>query len=487
MKKTMLIIALALIICISTGLAYVINAAATATVTGPNYSRSDLTFSYVGMETKNWREGLAIAIPEKAIKDQALPTYKFAVTGEVSKHDLDDNMTAMSGYNTDFCTIRIPIPVGATHVTYVDGLVNPSANIEIVGGLDPEDGTLVTINGERYWEMLVQYAVKDATGWSYSSSEGGAYGANGIVYLEFNDDGVGAFTTEKYFFLLDYTNLTFTEETLTKVEKAVAEIEGLITDLLTITITKDLLTDEVKCAAIESKVTTITTKLEALEAMDPDADAGITNITAYIDYLESFLDLFKNIEFVAGPLEDKTVDFGSLAGMEGLIETLTFKVNDAGDKLSYSWTFEELKDLSTLGVASTIDLGISRDVPDDAKAKISALVGDSKSVMLHFTHHGDLPGKTTIKIYVGDEYAPGDVVSLYYFNPTTDKGELIEEKITVDADGYITFTITHCSDYYVTGYKNPKTGVQTVSIAILALVSIVGVAGVVYSVKSKKN
>ena len=60
------------------------------------------------------------------------------------------------------------------------------------------------------------------------------------------------------------------------------------------------------------------------------------------------------------------------------------------------------------------------------------------------------------------KFTKGQVVYLYYYNPSTAKFEYIDDSVY---EGHVIFTMTHCSDYIVTGEKlttniasSPKTG-----------------------------
>lgn len=54
-----------------------------------------------------------------------------------------------------------------------------------------------------------------------------------------------------------------------------------------------------------------------------------------------------------------------------------------------------------------------------------------------------------IKLYVGDRYKDGDELNLYYFNDKTKKAEEIALGLEVK-DGYVSFTLTHMSHYFLT-------------------------------------
>ena len=96
------------------------------------------------------------------------------------------------------------------------------------------------------------------------------------------------------------------------------------------------------------------------------------------------------------------------------------------------------------GIGS-LSLGLSFD-KDEA---LSAVAGGKDTYQLHFGHQGELPGQLTFSFPAsGNE--PGDVVYLYYYYGMAEVVEGVQSAV-VDADGWITFDIYHCSSYFVSG------------------------------------
>ncbi len=89
------------------------------------------------------------------------------------------------------------------------------------------------------------------------------------------------------------------------------------------------------------------------------------------------------------------------------------------------------------------DLGLSME----KNQALSDAAGGNDVYQLHFSHEGQLPGKFTYKIKATAS-KPGDTVYLYYYY---DQAGVIEGKqaCVVDQDGYISFDIYHCSDYFI--------------------------------------
>ena len=70
-------------------------------------------------------------------------------------------------------------------------------------------------------------------------------------------------------------------------------------------------------------------------------------------------------------------------------------------------------------------------------------------------YEGQLPGPAKVKTYVGDKYANGETIYLYYYNEDSGKIELVGGRgLKVDG-GYVEYVLTHCSVYILTS-KTPE-------------------------------
>ncbi|MGM9568343.1 MAG: hypothetical protein ACI3W6_09210 [Clostridia bacterium] len=70
-------------------------------------------------------------------------------------------------------------------------------------------------------------------------------------------------------------------------------------------------------------------------------------------------------------------------------------------------------------------------------------------LILGFYHEGSLPGKATVKLYTSLDK---DVTyGLYYFNSDEQQGEYCDE--VTREEGFLSFEIDHCSDYFITPYN----------------------------------
>ena len=159
-----------------------------------------------------------------------------------------------------------------------------------------------------------------------------------------------------------------------------------------------------------------------------------------------------------------------------------------------TWSFNG-KDI-TSDVTADIDLSlktVSAELKNKEEAKIKAVVGkDVAIVPFSFNYDGPLPGTATVKVFIGKDWANKAVyINRYYADKNT--YEIITD-VTVDADGYITFTTNHCSDYFVmeksAAPSLPKTG-SPIDFAVMldlgALIAVLGGALMVTGRRKRDN
>ncbi len=91
----------------------------------------------------------------------------------------------------------------------------------------------------------------------------------------------------------------------------------------------------------------------------------------------------------------------------------------------------------------SLDLGLTFDPDPD----FSAAVGGQDIYQLHFSHEGEFPGKISFK-FKADKNVPGDTVYLYYYYGSSKVIQSMQSAV-VDSDGFVTFDIFHCSNYFV--------------------------------------
>ncbi len=91
----------------------------------------------------------------------------------------------------------------------------------------------------------------------------------------------------------------------------------------------------------------------------------------------------------------------------------------------------------------SIDLSMKTDKDES----FSAAAGGKDAYQLHFAYKGQLPGKFSYS-FKAENSKPGDILYLYYYYDQSGVCEGIQSA-AVDASGYITFEIYHCSGYFV--------------------------------------
>lgn len=140
-------------------------------------------------------------------------------------------------------------------------------------------------------------------------------------------------------------------------------------------------------------------------------------------------------------------------------------------------------------VDNELDLNVlvGEEVTEDIRKAIESLLVDkTKSLVVDFAHSGNLPEGTNVSMYVGDKFKEGDVLSLFYYNPTTKKLEETVKNIKVFNDGYVQFNLEHCSSYVlVKTTNNAATG--TTNVILYSGIMVIALAGIVVLFKKKNN
>ena len=239
---------------------------------------------------------------------------------------------------------------------------------------------------------------------------------------------------------------TTTEETTSKEEVTSTEEETTTKKVEETTTKKEEATskeDETSTKKVEEESTSKkedkVNKSEPVKVSDSKIVDSEKVLTTAVDKMKSTI--LKTIEVVSDKAQTLTKEVFDTIQKEG--KNLTVGVTDEDNKLQYSWTF------SNRTLADTdmnIDLGIKFDT--EKKEEIKKLTGREDAMYLSFAHHGELPGPATIKSYVGDNYQNGEKIYLYYFDEEQNKILMIGNTALEVKDGYVEYTITHCSTYF---------------------------------------
>lgn len=117
------------------------------------------------------------------------------------------------------------------------------------------------------------------------------------------------------------------------------------------------------------------------------------------------------------------------------------------------WTFNG-KDIN--GDIKDIDLSVNiaplKNTNSHNKAAIGEKVNGSEALVISFAENGKLPGTAKVKVKLDSNWLSGkdkNNLFVYYYNEAENKIELIDKNLRVDENGYIEFSITHNSDYFV--------------------------------------
>lgn len=125
-------------------------------------------------------------------------------------------------------------------------------------------------------------------------------------------------------------------------------------------------------------------------------------------------------------------------------KNIVCNVTNDKNELMYSWSFAP-KYIENPDMDVDLEIEIN-----EQHGKVDKKLGDKDALYINFKHHGKLPGPATIKVYVGNKYRKDDIVCLYYYDEDNDRVLKVgNEPLKVKEGGYIEFTISHCSTYFV--------------------------------------
>lgn len=140
-------------------------------------------------------------------------------------------------------------------------------------------------------------------------------------------------------------------------------------------------------------------------------------------------------------------------------------------------------------ITAPMDFDMRMTEESDNAEAIGALAKDP--AIFHFRQDGTLPGKATVNVYLTLEQKP--TYGLYYFNADYRQGEYCGP-VTL-AEDFISFTIDHCSDYFIADYDGkdvltPLPGsslMLPVSVVLVVLLILVAVGAVLWRCYGKEG
>ncbi|HEX3039724.1 MAG TPA: hypothetical protein VHP54_05475, partial [Caproiciproducens sp.] len=132
---------------------------------------------------------------------------------------------------------------------------------------------------------------------------------------------------------------------------------------------------------------------------------------------------------------------------------IAFSVTDAqSGKELYTWSFSgaaasrSAVPVSAMNLAVSVQQARGNSVP----AAVRNASGTGSGVVIGFANNGLLAAPARVRVYVGNQpgVKPNSNMYFYYCNPVSGMLENMQQgACVVDADGYATVTIAHCSDY----------------------------------------
>lgn len=176
------------------------------------------------------------------------------------------------------------------------------------------------------------------------------------------------------------------------------------------------------------------------------------------------------------------------------------KATDAQKEALKKMTTEQIQ-AEIKKAADAISTVNTTKISAKAKEKLEeikkTLPTDAKIMPINFTEHATFAFPVQVTIPVDKATYPAGTYHLYYYNEETAKLEDCGT-VTVDANGMATFTISHCSDYFISSKvvdlsataptpantNNPKTG-ESNPVGTLSTIAILSIAAL--GVVSKKR
>lgn len=174
--------------------------------------------------------------------------------------------------------------------------------------------------------------------------------------------------------------------------------------------------------------------------------------------------------------------------------TMVFNIKDKDGKIISSMVLDltKIKDGENL----EINMGFSNTVSPELEKKAKESIPKNANVMfINLSHNGPFPAPMTRMDKVDPNlYKPGNVIYLYWTNDQS--GELSEEqRLVLDENGFVTYTISHASSYMLTDIKkveskpaekSPDTG-DNQYIGLYAILALMGSASILVTGKVKKR
>lgn len=123
-------------------------------------------------------------------------------------------------------------------------------------------------------------------------------------------------------------------------------------------------------------------------------------------------------------------------------KTLVVVSKDPQNKTLYEWAIDGTKVTGDTTIKTFITF------TSEYTAEIDSLTNYARGIVLTFEENETLPENTTVTLMVGDQFKDGDIVTLYYYEPSIKKLSAEAKELVVE-NGKVTFALTHTSTYFV--------------------------------------
>ncbi|MDT8718818.1 glycosyl hydrolase 53 family protein [Clostridium sp. 19966] len=145
--------------------------------------------------------------------------------------------------------------------------------------------------------------------------------------------------------------------------------------------------------------------------------------------------------------DNTLVDKSIFAAIKGANKNVTFIQKAADGSLLLSWTFNGA-DINQ----AIKDVDLKAALSSNYKEAMTKLANGYDVLPISFSYEGILPGKALIKIKLSNSWLQGkdkNNIYLYHYDPTANSYDLVAQNLKADKNGYVEFSIYHCSDYFV--------------------------------------
>lgn len=169
----------------------------------------------------------------------------------------------------------------------------------------------------------------------------------------------------------------------------------------------------------------------------------------------------------------EAIDNSLLSGQN----TLFLSITDENGKVLYKWRL-------SAGPTDAVIIPEIRELERPDTDYINAIADGKASMYLDFSASGTMPTDTVVTYYVGDRFADGSTVQIYYDDTVGRTADYSGSAIV--ENGYIDVDLTHCSSYIVVGEAGSSGSNMMLIVGAVIVVLVVAVAAVVL-LRTRKN